>query len=152
MDRMPIQVKNTFNPVELRGLLRTGGLKATRSRLAILGVMRRTKHPLSPQEIIERLGKSFDQATIYRFIKKLQARGIIRQIDLRHNHAHYELFDLNDHHHLICMRCGRIEDVSGCEIEDAYNAILRSAKDFSEIRQHSLEFYGICRNCGKHKA
>jgi Fur family ferric uptake transcriptional regulator len=146
---MPPKKKRMSNKAGLRGILRKAGLKATPTRLAILIVLRRSKNPLSAQEIIEKLGKGFDQTTVYRFMRKLKDIGIIRQIDLRQNHAHFEWFDLDDHHHLVCVHCGRIEDITGCGVEAMHKSILNTAKGFSEIRQHSLEFYGICKNCKK---
>lgn len=134
---------------KLRSFLRKAGFKSTPARLAILSVIKEVKNPLSAQEIIEQLGNKFDKVTVYRFMKKLRERGIIRQIDLRQNHAHFELFDPNDHHHLVCVRCGKIRDIIGCEVENMYKNILDSATGFSEIRQHSLEFYGICNICSK---
>ena len=132
-----------------KNVLRKSGLKATPARLLILALMKKSRHPLSAQEIIEELGRNFDEATIYRILKNLKSRGIIKQIDLRHNHAHYELVSLEDHHHLICMQCGKIEDITGCEVEDMYHTILAASKEFRDIRQHSLEFYGTCASCGK---
>ena len=63
---------------------------------------------MSAQEIIDALPSRFDQATVYRTIGSLKEKGVVRQIDLRHNHAHYELTDARDHHHLICEACGRL--------------------------------------------
>ena len=57
--------------------------------------------------------------------------------------------DIADHHHLVCLRCGRIEDVAHCGVEAMQSAILRGSKHFTEIRQHALEFYGICKACAK---
>ncbi|MDO8600063.1 MAG: Fur family transcriptional regulator [bacterium] len=136
------------NP-EFQSLLRKSGYKATSSRMMILAVFRRLRHPLSAQEIIDSVGKAMDQATVYRTLTALKTKGIIRQVDLRHNHAHFELANAKEHHHLICLRCGRIEDISGCGIEELQSGILRKTKHFSEIRQHSLEFYGICKSCAR---
>lgn len=133
---------------EFAAVLRKSGKKATRTRLAILMLMRKSKNPLSAQEIIER-GPGADQATIYRILKSLKSSGIIKQIDLRQNHAHYELVDLKDHHHVMCLSCGRIENILGCELETTQQEILKASKHFSEIRQHSLEFYGLCRSCAR---
>ncbi len=133
----------------LRELLRKSGYKATPSRLAILEIFKKAKRPLSAQGVIEALPRDADQATVYRTLKSLKEKGIIKQIDLRHNHAHYELADIADHHHLICLRCGRIEDVAHCSVETMQTAILRDAKHFAEIRQHALEFYGVCKACAK---
>jgi Fur family ferric uptake transcriptional regulator len=130
-----------------RQLLRKSGYKATPSRLAILGVFKKAKKPLSAQEVINALPRSADQATVYRALKSLNEKGILRQIDLRHNHAHYELADLTEHHHLICLACGKIEIVHHCNMEETESRILRSSKHFAEIKQHALEFYGICKSC-----
>lgn len=139
-----MQRKNDF-----RLILRKSGHKATQSRLAILEVFRKAKEPLSAQGIIALLPHDVDQATIYRTLKSLKEKGVIKQIDLRHNHAHYELADIIDHHHLICLSCGKIENVEHRNVEAMERTILQDAKHFAEIKQHTLEFYGICKNCAK---
>lgn len=129
--------------------MRKSGYKATAPRLAILATLKKERNPMSVQKIIDRLPKKIDQATVYRTVKSLKEKGIIRQIDLRHNHAHYELTDMVKHHHLICLNCGRIEDVHHCGVEATQTAILRQSKHFAEIREHALEFYGVCKKCNK---
>jgi Fe2+ or Zn2+ uptake regulation protein len=133
----------------LRDMLRKSGHKATPSRLAILTLFKKNRNPMSAQEVIEALPRDTDQATVYRTLKSLKGKGIIKQIDLRHNHAHYELADIADHHHLICLSCGRIEDVEHCGVEEIQSTILRSAKHFAEIKTHTLEFYGLCKTCAR---
>jgi len=104
---------------------------------------------LSAQEILDSLPSNTDQTTVYRTLKSLKEKGVIKQIDLRHNHAHYELANIAEHHHIICLSCGRIEDVHHCGIEGIQDAALHSSMHFVEIRQHALEFYGICKSCAK---
>ena len=133
----------------LKQMLRKCGYKATPSRLAILDVFEKTKNPMSAQNIIDALPSNTDQATVYRTLKSLKEKGIIKQIDLRHNHAHYELANTAEHHHLVCLRCGKIEDVHHCNLEATQDAVLKSSKHFAEIQQHALEFYGICKSCAK---
>ncbi len=132
-----------------RALLRRSGYRATPPRLAILTVFRKNHKPLSAQNIIDLLPRAIDQATVYRALKSFKEKGIIRPIDLRHNHAHYELVDVADHHHIICLRCGRIEKVEHQNVEAMERTILQNARHFAEIKQHTLEFYGICRACAK---
>ena len=129
--------------------LHRSGYKATPARLAILDIFKKSKRPLSAQEIIDELPGDIDQATIYRTFTALKTKGIIHQIDLRHNHAHYELTDIAEHHHLICLHCGRVEDVQHCNIGEIQATVLRASKHFSEIKQHTLEFYGMCRVCAR---
>lgn len=131
-----------------RHMLRKCGSRATPARLLMLEALAQSKTPVSPQALIEKLDGAMDQATVYRIVAALKRAGLIRQIDLRHNHAHYELARTGEHHHLVCTRCGRIEDVEECEVAATHAAILRRSKHFAEITQHALEFYGICKKCG----
>jgi Fur family ferric uptake transcriptional regulator len=133
----------------LRLLLRKSGYKATAPRLSVLDVLAKEKNPLSAQDIIDALGKRVDQATVYRILKTLKTKGLIRQIDFRHNPAHYELAGIDEHHHLVCVHCGRIEDVHDCGVEETHSLVLRHSKHFAEIKQHALEFYGACKSCAK---
>ena len=131
----------------LKTILRKSGHKATPSRIAILEIFKKSKKPLSAQEVIDILPRGTDQVTVYRTLKSFKEKGVIKQIDLRHNHAHYELVDLAEHHHLICLSCGKVEDVHRCGVEAVEASALKSSKHFAEIKQHALEFYGICKTC-----
>lgn len=133
-----------------RLVLRKAGYKATPTRLAIIVLLNKSKKPLSPQAVIERTSSAIDQATVYRTLKTLKKIGVIRQIDFRHNHPHYELADQNDHHHLICLSCGLSEEIMGCDVDSMKQSVLRQAKKFSAIQEHALEFYGTCKDCSKH--
>lgn len=134
---------------DIKTILRKNGLKATSARIALLALLERTAAPLSAQALIERLGDQIDQATVYRALQSLKERHIIRQVDLRHNHAHYERTTGEEHHHLVCLRCGTIEDVHQCNIDHMHHTVLAHAKNFARIEQHALEFYGICKRCAK---
>src|ERR1700679_2879138 len=111
----------------MKKTLNRSGLKATPARLAIFELFRKSKRPLAAQEIIDKL-PSLDQVTVYRTLKSLKLKGIIHPIDLRHNHAHYELTDIAEHHHLICLQCGRVEDVHHCNINEIQSVVLRVSK------------------------
>jgi Fur family ferric uptake transcriptional regulator len=112
-------------------------------------LLQKAHQPLSAQNVVDQVGATMDQATVYRIFKDLKAKGIIRPIDLRHNHAHYELARADDHHHLICVRCGKIEDVRDCGVEEMQETIARRSKQFATVKTHSLEFYGVCNGCAK---
>lgn len=142
-----IRIYDNMNGMEIHAIIRKTGLKATPARVAILRILHKNRHPMSAQEIIEKLGPTVNQATVYRFMKGAANAGIIKQIDLRQNHARFEIFDEADHHHLVCVYCGKVRDVADCGIGDMHSKILQKAHDFAHIREHSLEFYGICKHC-----
>ncbi|TSA46393.1 transcriptional repressor [bacterium] len=136
-----------------QALLRKSGYKATPARLAILDILAKAKKPKSIEKIRENLDSrkiQADQATVYRTLNALKNRGIVSQIDLQHNHAHFELSQPeNHHHHIVCCSCGRIEDVSGLQIEKLTKQILKKSPAFAAIKSHAFEFFGVCKNCQK---
>ena len=135
------------NNNEFTDILRKAGFRVTPTRLLVLVLLQQAKKPISPQDIIERVHSKADQATIYRILNAFKRIGIIRQIDFRHNHPHYELADVKDHHHVICAVCGYSEEITGCYVQAMQRVALRQAKKFTEIKEHSLEFYGVCAAC-----
>ena len=127
-------------------LLRRAGLRATPGKLELVSVLSETNKPLSVDSIVKKMKSSLDQANVYRSLKELKKAGVVRQIDFQHNHAYYELVNNNDHHHLICVNCDRIEDIN-CQISSISRSVLKETKQFSKIINHSLELFGVCRSC-----
>jgi len=134
----------------LAAMLRKSGHKATPGRLSLLLVLAKADRPLAIHDIIDASKKGLNQATIYRALESLLDAGIVRRVDMQHAHAHYELSEgAKHHHHLICKRCGRVEDVEHCDERTIEQAVLKKSKAFASIQTHSLEFFGLCKKCSK---
>ena len=127
-------------------ILRREGFKATSPRIAVLKALQSSSKPLTVQEIVGKIGKQVDQATVYRTLEALVASRVVRIIELRHGHAHYELRDEEDHHHIVCTKCSRIEDIHECIANSMLKKVI-SQSNFASVTDHSLEFFGICKNC-----
>jgi Fe2+ or Zn2+ uptake regulation protein len=135
---------------ELIERFRQAGCKATPARLAILNILKQTGKPLSVQQIQKKLEEGMaDQATVYRTVQTLQDIGLVKPIDFQHGHAHFELTFGPHHHHIVCTACGQVEDVIDCGVERMAKQALKNSKDFATIKQHSLEFFGVCRRCNR---
>lgn len=135
---------------EARDLLREAGLKATEPRLQVLTILRKAIKPLQPKQMLARLGKAFDQATLYRVLGSFKEAGLIRQVDLRGDAPFYEIRPHgDDHHHIVCTECGKIADFEACLAEGLEEEAMSQAGGFSEITGHSFEFFGICKECKK---
>jgi Fur family ferric uptake transcriptional regulator len=130
---------------KIREILQSAGLKNTLSRLAILEVLSELKQPETAQDIHKKL-KKIDLVTLYRTLTTLEKSGVLRVVDVRKNAVHYEL-DTNHHHHIVCTDCDKIEDFENKEIEKVLEKIAKKSKQFSDIKNHSLELFGLCRNC-----
>jgi len=130
--------------------LRSVSLKATPARLGVLEILELSDKPLDVSAINQYLIKNHidvDNATVFRIVNMFKEKGLIRQINLNEAKSRYELSSRKEHHHLICQKCGEIEDISDCNI-DVLEAYIEKKKKFI-VKSHSLEFYGLCKNCQK---
>ncbi len=134
---------------DLAAVIRKAGFRATETRKAVYAFLEKAKYPVSIKEIVDGVGeKNIDQVTAYRILDAFQKADVVTKIDLRHGHAHFELKDeKDDHHHVICTGCDRVEDFIGCESERLANKALKQTKGFPRITSHSLEFFGLCNSC-----
>lgn len=137
-----------FNP---KTTLREAGFRATPGRIAFLDLLYKSKKPLSIQDALQQLKKhSIDQATVYRIVEALRTKGIIQYVNMEHGHQHFELVSPAHHHHAICETCGKVVDISKCNIRHLEDEVLK-VSNFKSLNRHSLEFFGICKQCAKSK-
>ncbi len=138
------------NVQEIAAILKEKHYKITGPRLTVFEILQKAKEPLTIQEILGETKKDeVNQATVYRIVSAMEKIGLIRRIEWHHGHAHYELADQKDHHHLICLQCNRTEDVEHKDAGEMEKRVLRNSQHFSLIKKHSLEFFGICKSCRK---
>lgn len=127
--------------------LKEAKLKVTRGRIAILNALAITNLPLNVNELSNRLNRqhsTINPVTIYRILNRLKKKGLVREIDFKEGKYRYELEE-NHHHHLVCNRCGTVENLEGCSVEKVEQSIKRTHNFL--IKQHTLEFFGLCKNC-----
>jgi Fe2+ or Zn2+ uptake regulation protein len=123
----------------------------TSNRQAIVEVLAAQLAPVTLPEVLQaRPGLS--QSSTYRNLAALEDAGVVRRIVGGGEHAHYELAEhlTGHHHHLVCVGCGSIEDVTldadlERELEDAFDALAR-ARGF-ESGGHSIDIEGRCATC-----
>lgn len=140
---------NKATAEQIKGILRGVGQRATQTRVDILNTFLLAKKPLSMEDVYKKVSaKKGDQSTVYRAVNKLVEEKILRPVDLRHGHSHYEL-NSNDHHHLICTKCGKIADFQCCSLDNIKKVALKQAKGFKKIEDHAIEMFGLCNKCCK---
>ncbi len=130
--------------------LKSAGLRATPQRIALLNVLGAARSPLSVEQIHKLLQPhKVDTVTIYRSLERFVSVGIARRAHIGGDHAHFELHDEHDHHHLVCLSCGKTEDFTGCHIETLSARALRGSTSFTSVTEHSLELFGMCNSCSR---
>lgn len=113
------------------------------SRENILKVIKHAKKPLEVPFIVEKLG--VNKTTVYRQIEKMLKEGSLIEVEFGDGKKRYELSSLGHHHHLICLKCGKVEEV---EInEGKMLESLKKLKSNIRVERHSLEFFGKCIKC-----
>ena len=129
--------------------LKKAGLKVTLPRLRILELLEKSKERhLSAEDIYRILLESGDDiglATVYRVLTQFEEAGLIVRHHFETGQSVFELNDGEHHDHLVCIKCGRVEEFVDKVIEERQIAI---AKQFNFIiTEHCLYLYGNCKTC-----
>ncbi len=131
--------------------LRRKSRKVTGPRQALLELLRRQAHPVTPKEIFDALPKDLcDLATVYRSLRLLEQMGMVKRFDFGDGIARFELLEEGDdghHHHLVCTRCAEIIELDECSMTESEERIA-ARNGFTSVT-HKLEFFGICPACQK---
>ncbi|HEY3480416.1 MAG TPA: Fur family transcriptional regulator [Streptomyces sp.] len=127
--------------------LRTAGLRVTAPRRAVLTWL--AGHPHSTVDAIGTgvrvdLGSVSTQA-IYDVLTACTAAGLVRRIELPGHPARFERRAGDNHHHVVCRRCGRTEDVD-CATGAAPCLTPDDAHGFT-IEEAEVVFWGCCPGC-----
>ena len=135
------------------------GYSITVPRKAIMDVLHKTEKHLSAEDIHLEVHKLYPQiglTTVYRTLELFVEMGLIFKFDFGDRRARYELIEDpkgDHHHHLICTRCKRVINYSEF-MDEELEFLRRAEKGLSEkykfdIRNHIIQFYGICDKCEK---
>jgi Fur family ferric uptake transcriptional regulator len=130
--------------------LKKAGLKITLPRLKILQILEKAsdQHHLSAEDVYRILlesGEDIGLATVYRVLTQFQEAGLVTRHNFEGGHSIFELNHGHHHDHLVCVKCGRVEEFVDPIIEERQQAI--ASKAGYEITDHSLNIYGICKQC-----
>ncbi len=129
--------------------LKKAGLKITLPRVKILQILENAQsHHLSAEDVYRVLLESDEDiglATVYRVLTQFQEAGLVIRHNFEGGHSVFEL-DYGTHHdHLVCVKCGKVEEFIDQVIEDRQKEIAENAG--YRITDHSLNMYGICPDC-----
>jgi len=104
-------------PSSLRTTLHDRGQRLTPQRQRVLDLFERIGEGshLSAEEVHLRLVRSQERvslATVYRTLRLLSSMGLLQELELPEGGRRFELAGdaHRDHHHLLCVRCGRTEE------------------------------------------
>jgi Fur family ferric uptake transcriptional regulator len=133
-------------------ILKEKNLKITSQRNDILQILCNSKgHHIDIDTIYARVPikdkKKMGLATIYRTMELFERIGLVSRITMERSPAQYELtiYDKSGHHHLICLKCGLVQEISDL-IATEFKAQIEGEKDF-KVTDKPMKIYGYCSKC-----
>jgi len=128
-------------------MLRAAGLRSTAQRRVILAHLVGSSHALTAQQLHARLcddGHGVGLNTAYRTVQALVDAGALHTFPDHGELAFRRCGDAH-HHHFICQRCGRVEDVLADEVERWVTAVAQ--RPGYTVHSHRADVYGTCPAC-----
>lgn len=118
-------------------------------RLKIFQILENSRdHHLSAEDIYKILldsGEDIGLATVYRVLTQFEEAKLVNRHHFAEGYSVFELDHGEHHDHLVCVKCGLVEEFIDNVIEDRQNEVAKKA-GFS-ITDHQLNIYGICSAC-----
>jgi Fur family ferric uptake transcriptional regulator len=129
--------------------LRKAGLKVTLPRMKILDILEGSdaRHHSAEDvyKILLETGEDIGLATVYRVLTQFESAGLVKRHHFEGGLSVFEL-DQGDHHdHILCVKCGRVDEFVDDIIEQHQKDI--AARLGYELTDHCLYMYGICSKC-----
>jgi Fur family ferric uptake transcriptional regulator len=113
----------------------------------LLQRLRDADRELSGQELhalLRQEPRSMGLATVYRHLRQLQQRGLVRCRHLPSGEALFAPVE-RDEHHLTCVDCGSSQSLEHCPMHAVH--LPDSQTEGFQLLFHTLEFFGLCPAC-----
>src|SRR5437588_1327682 len=140
-----------MGPDSIEGSLKERGVRLTRQRQILLDLLDHSGQHLDAERLYQ-MAKEKDpklnRVTVYRTLKLLKKGGLVDELDLMHHEGdqhYYETRLKQEHAHVICLRCGRIEEFFGEPLQRMREQIEKHLG--FEIVLARTEVGGYCSHC-----
>ncbi|MGD2147661.1 MAG: Fur family transcriptional regulator, partial [Anaerolineae bacterium] len=127
--------------------LRTEGRRITPQRRAIVAVLLEDDSHLTADQVLTRVRRKLPDispATVYNTLHQLSAMGFLQELDLGlgFGERRYQIA-AGKHDHLVCLCCGRIEDVPR---RGHVKPAIEQDHDFKIVDRRVI-YLGYCPHC-----
>lgn len=135
----------------IRDSLKRRGVRLTRQRQILLELLDTSGLHLDAEQLFQ-MAKEKDprinRVTVYRTLKLLKVGGLVDELDLMHyggDQHYYETKLKQEHAHIICLRCGKVEEFFGEPLQKLRRQV-ESHFGF-QILLSRTEIGGYCSHC-----
>lgn len=133
--------------------LKKNGHRITPKVRAVIELFLKRESILDPFEVRAGLQKRFKNVglpTIYRILENLASNGILITAANEDRQLRYFIcrgIEEEHHHHFICRKCGKVEEVNLCLMEEVSKYVKRHLK--ATVQSHFLQIEGLCAKCNR---
>ena len=129
-----------------------GGRRLTQQRVIVAEALASARRALSAQELYDRIKSAhpgIGRATVYRALEAQVQDGMASRFEREGHVSAYIACDAEHHHHLVCTRCQRVEDLAEDVIAPMLVAVGR--RHNFQVDHAALDLYGLCASCRKRR-
>jgi Fur family transcriptional regulator, ferric uptake regulator len=146
-----VPLPHTEAPGRLVSELTSRGVRITRQRRTILGIIETASRHLDAAQILRKAHRQepeVDRVTVYRTLGLLKRHGLIDELDLMHVQGEkhfYERKTPREHVHMTCLRCGRVMEFESRLFDDLKRQVQKECR--FQIAVARMEIGGYCSSC-----
>jgi Fur family ferric uptake transcriptional regulator len=122
------------------------GFRETGARRAIVETVLNKDGQFNARQLHQELQRwGVGRATVFRTLDLLVELGVLNRLHTDDRCSAYIVCADRHHHHLVCERCGAVQEISDARIERAVRSMAVDAG--FRAREHHLEIVGVCGVC-----
>lgn len=139
-----------MSPAAIRRSLEDSGLRCTPQRYAVMAfLLECNEHPTAAEisEAVNRVDPRSSRATTYNNLRDLVQAGLVREVAVEGRAARFDAKSMR-HHHFICDRCGKVEDLEWYDVPRPASGSLGKRV----LRECEVILRGLCSKCAPRRA
>jgi Fe2+ or Zn2+ uptake regulation protein len=128
--------------------LQKNGYRLTEARRAVVEVIQKSTHALTPVQVFDRARKRYAAlglVSVYRTLEKLEELNLIQRVHQPEGCQAFIAAGRGHEHLLLCQNCGQVTFFKGDDLDTLIGTIAK--KTHYQIREHWLQLFGLCQNC-----
>src|SRR4051794_11747289 len=136
---------------DIQGAVKERGMRLTRQRQILLELIDQSGEHLDAESLYN-LARARDpklnRVTVYRTLRMLKEGGLVDELDLMHLNGDQHFYETKlkqDHAHVICLRCGKVEEFFGESLQKLHTQV-QEAFGF-QMSKARTEIGGYCVHC-----
>jgi len=126
--------------------LKAAGMRVTHQRALLLEILRQGH--MDADEIYHQArekGQRLSLSTVYRALQAFKKLDLVEELHFDETHHHYQVKSSTEHHHLVCLGCGRVVEFQ-YPLSRYIKRNIPESSDFA-ITETEIRLTGYCAKC-----